>query len=86
MCRVHFAEVLEQLPFPTDGTRSDIFKWSVQAHNIVNSHTDKPQMTVDDALDFWSSGCGDEPIFDLKFWMMLAVLVGLVLFLFRKGK
>jgi hypothetical protein len=85
MCRVHFAEVLEQLPFPTDGTRSDIFTWSVKAHNIVNAHTDKPQMTVDDALDFWTSGCG-EPLFDLKFWVMLVVLIGLVLFLFRKGK
>jgi hypothetical protein len=85
MCRVHFAEVLEQLPFPTDGTRSDIFTWSVRAHNVVNSHTDKPQMTVEDALDFWTSGCG-EPIFDLKFWVQLVVLIGLVLFLFRKGK
>ena len=53
MCRVHFAEVLEQLPFPTDGTRSDIFTWSVRAHNIVNAHTDKPQMTVEDALRLW---------------------------------
>ena len=45
-CRVHFAEVLRQLPFPTDGTRADIFKWSVQAHNIVSMHLDKPQMTL----------------------------------------
>ena len=85
-CRGHFAEVLQQLPFPTDGTRADIFKWSVQAHNIVSAHIDKPQMTVDEALAVWTSGCEPESIFDLKFWLMLVILIGLVLFLLRKGK
>ena len=74
------------LPFPTDGTRADIFAWSVKAHNIVSAHIDKPQMTVEDALDVWSSGCEPESIFDLKFLLMIVVLIGLVLFLLRKGK
>lgn len=84
-CRVHFAEVLAILPFPAGGTRSDIFTWSVQAHNIVSAHLNKPQMTVEEALDVWTSGCGED-IFDLKFWLMIVALVGLVLFLLRKSK
>jgi hypothetical protein len=43
-------------------------------------------MTVEDALDVWTSGCEPESIFDFKFWVMLVTLIGLVLFLFRKGK
>lgn len=86
-CRIHFSQVLQELPFPTDGTRSDIFMWSVKVHNYVNVRLGKPQVSFEEALEIWSSGCEeDETIFDAKFWMMLVVLVGLVLFLFRKSK
>ena len=84
-CRGHFSQVLEQFPFPTDGTQSDIFKWSVVVHNIVSARLGKTQMSVEDALDVWTSGCEPEDaIFDFKFWLMLVILFGLMVFLFRK--
>lgn len=84
-CRVHFAQVLGEHPFPTTGTRSEVFEWSVVAHNIVNARLNKPQVTVDQALAIWSSGCDGE--FDPKIdWVTVVLVLGLValvLFLLR---
>jgi hypothetical protein len=87
-CRIHFDQVLQEFPFPHDGTRQDIFAWSVKVHNIVNARLGKPQVTIDEALDFWTSGCnGDEdPIFDWKFWGASGALIILIVFLVRKNR
>jgi hypothetical protein len=81
-CRVHFSQVLAENPIPD----TDVFKWSVDVHNIVNEKLGKPLMTFEDALEHWMSGCEPEPeepepLFD-KTTTVLAFLFVLFIFAF----
>ena len=82
-CRIHFAQVLQDVPFPVNGTREEIFKWSVVVHNVVNARLDKPQVTFDQALATWTSGCDDDPILDWPTVGAIVALAALVVFLLR---
>lgn len=52
-CQEHLAQNLKTLPFD----RSDPFKWSVNLHNLVNTHLGKPLIDYETALLFWESKC-----------------------------
>ena len=84
-CRVHFAQVLSENPFPANGTRKEAFEWSVIVHNIVNARLGKSQVTFDQAFDIWTSGCDGEndPLIDWSTVGLLVILGALILFLLR---
>ena len=42
--------------YPIDNfldNKKDLFKWSVELHNVVNRETDKKEITVQEAYDIW---------------------------------
>ena len=97
MCGSHFAELLKEHPFPDSQDPMILFKWSVDAHNLVNIRTDKPILTVNQALSIWTSSdiflqppvpqplihteIYSRPQFDIKN-AIIAFLVLLLIFMF----
>jgi hypothetical protein len=55
-CGRHLEENLKKLPIDLAlNTSGELFAWSVQLHNLVNSQLNKPQLDEKEALSFWSS-------------------------------
>lgn len=53
MCKQHQASHLKDLPLtPSLDSRKDLFKWTVDMHNLVNQDLGKPQYTEADAIAF----------------------------------
>ena len=90
-CRMHFSQLLNELPFPED--KSLVFKWSVDVHNIVNIRLGKPIMTFDAAMVHWLSGCEKkepEEIKEKPFWdkytiVLVVLLIAFILILSLKN-
>lgn len=83
MCGQHFAELIQEHPFPDSSDPMILFEWSVQAHNIVNSRTNKPILTVEQALAIWIAPVNEPPKskFDIKN-AIIAFLLLLLIFMF----
>ena len=55
-CGNHLAENLHTVPiYDSLNTSDDLFNWSVNLHNLVNTQLGKPTLTQEDARKFWSS-------------------------------
>ena len=85
MCGQHFAELIQELPFPDSRDPMVLFEWSVKAHNEVNARTNKPTLTVEEALAIWTAPVA-KPLpkvskFDIKN-VIIAFLVLLLIFMF----
>jgi hypothetical protein len=53
-CRIHYADHLKELPItPSLDSRKDLFKWTVDMHNLVNKDLGKPLYTETDAIAFY---------------------------------
>lgn len=53
-CKIHYADHLKEMPItPSLDTRKDLFKWTVDMHNMVNKDLGKPQYTEADAISFY---------------------------------
>jgi hypothetical protein len=72
-CREHFEQVLVDNPVPeTD----DLFKWSVDVHNIVNKQLGKPEFSYEAALtNIVTSGAQVNSQFDFKIVFIIVLLV-----------
>jgi len=53
MCGKHLKENLETMPVDTD----DMFRWTVDLHNLVNSQLNKPEIPYEKAYRYWSARC-----------------------------
>jgi hypothetical protein len=53
MCGRHLKENLETMPVDT----SDLFRWTVDIHNLVNDQINKPTVSYEQALGYWSTRC-----------------------------
>lgn len=53
VCGKHLRENLTLMPVDT----KNLFRWSVDLHNLVNSQLNKPEIPYDKALSYWSSRC-----------------------------
>lgn len=54
-CGVHLSDNYNKLPIDNFlTTNKELFKWSVDLHNLVNSQLGKSQMSVDDAHTLWT--------------------------------
>lgn len=53
-CKLHYADNLKALPIsPSLDNRRDLFKWTVDMHNMVNKQLGKPEYTESDAIAFY---------------------------------
>jgi hypothetical protein len=53
-CKLHYADNLKVLPIsPSLDNRRDLFKWTVDMHNMVNKQLGKPEYTESDAIAFY---------------------------------
>ena len=57
MCGKHLKDNLQLLPVDTD----DMFRWSVDLHNLVNSQLNKPEVPYEKAYRYWSARCARGP-------------------------
>jgi hypothetical protein len=56
-CAKHYVEHLKELPLQQFlDNRQKLFEWTVRLHNIVNRSLGKPEMSVEDAYTFYTSG------------------------------
>ena len=54
-CGVHLLENYKTLPIDNSlSTKEDLFKWSVDLHNIVNKQLGKSEISVEDARIRWT--------------------------------
>jgi hypothetical protein len=53
-CKLHYSENLKTLPVtPSLDTRKDLFKWTIDMHNMVNKQLGKPEYTEMDSIAFY---------------------------------
>ena len=82
-CRDHFEQVLIDNPVPE---ADDLFKWSVDVHNIVNKRLGKPEFSYEDALaNIATSEARVNSQFDFKI-VLIIVLVMAISFLILNRK
>lgn len=54
-CKIHYSDHLKELPItPSLDSRKDLFRWTVDMHNLVNKDLGKPQYTEADAIAFYN--------------------------------
>ena len=75
-CGKHLKDNLVILPVDTD----DMFRWSVDLHNLVNSQLNKPEIPYEKARAYWSSRCSRGPSRD-KNALIVAVVMIVLLFI-----
>ena len=53
-CKMHYADHLKAMPVsPSLDTRKDLFRWTVDMHNLVNKDLAKPEYTEAEAIAFY---------------------------------
>lgn len=53
-CKIHYADHLKEMPItPSLDNRKDLFRWTVDMHNLVNKDLGKPQYTEVDSIAFY---------------------------------
>lgn len=55
VCREHYAAHLSENPIsPSLDKRADLFRWTVNLHNVVNKNLGKPQVSELEAIAFYT--------------------------------
>jgi hypothetical protein len=81
-CGQHFAELIQELPFPDSRDPMVLFEWSVAAHNKVNARIGKPILTAEQALAIWTQEQkSPKTQFDIKIAIIM-ILAMLLLYMF----
>lgn len=88
MCGAHFMRVLKENPVPHTTDPNELFRWSVDVHNVVNKSLEKPVVTYEDALAEWTKmptgPVAKSSNFDIKLLVILVLLVILGFILWAK--
>ena len=81
MCREHFAAVLQAFPFPEDGGPKELFKWTVDLHNAVNTDMGKSKMTYEQALNNLIAQCNKPAPAPASQgpWLLIATILTLII-------
>lgn len=54
VCKLHYQKNLKENPItPSLDSRKDLFRWTVNIHNIVNKELGKPQYTEEQSIAFY---------------------------------
>lgn len=80
-CREHFEQVLVENPVPE---ADDLFKWSVDVHNIVNRRLGKPEVSYEAALANIVTPSITSPKFDFKIALIILLLFVILLLIFNR--
>jgi hypothetical protein len=80
-CREHFEQVLVENPVPE---ADDLFKWSVDVHNIVNKRLGKPEVSYEAALANVVSPDALSPKFDFKITLIILLLFVILFLIFNR--
>ena len=80
-CREHFEQVLVENPVPE---ADDLFKWSIDVHNIVNKRLGKPEVSYEAALANILSTGDDIPKFDFKIALIVLLLFVILFLIFNR--
>jgi hypothetical protein len=80
-CREHFEQVLVENPVPE---ADDLFKWSVNVHNIVNKRLGKPEVSHEAALANIVSSDDAAPKFDFKIALIVLLLFVILFLIFNR--
>jgi len=79
-CGKHLRENLFMLPPDT----ADLFRWTVDLHNLVNSQLNKPEIPYEKALRYWSTRCTKTSEKDRTIMVLVALVIITALFLLFK--
>ena len=79
-CREHFEQVLVDNPVPE---ADDLFRWSVDVHNIVNRRLGKPEISYEAALANIVTGT-PPPQFDFKIVVIILLLLVILFLIFNR--
>ena len=79
-CGKHLRENLDMLP--PDAV--DLFRWTVDLHNLVNSQLNKPEIPYEKALRYWSTRCTKTSEKDRTIMVLVALVFITALFLLFK--
>lgn len=79
-CREHFEQVLVDNPVPE---ADDLFRWSVDVHNIVNRRLGKPEVSYEAALANIVTGT-PPPQFDFKIVVIILLLLVILFLIFNR--
>lgn len=79
-CGKHLRENLDMLPPDT----ADLFRWTVDMHNLVNSQLNKPEIPYEKALRYWSTRCTKTSEKDRTIMVLVALVIITALFLLFK--
>lgn len=79
-CGKHLRENLDMLPPDT----ADLFRWTVDLHNLVNSQLNKPEIPYEKALRYWSTRCTKTSEKDRTIMVLVALVIITALFLLFK--
>ena len=79
-CREHFEQVLVENPVPE---ADNLFKWSVDVHNIVNKRLGKPEFSYEDALANIVTAT-PPPQFDIKIALIILLLIVILFLIFNR--
>ena len=81
-CGKHLRENLSVMPPDT----TDLFRWSVDMHNLVNSQLNKPEVPYEKALRYWSTRCSKTSEKDRTIVVLCVLVIIIALFLIFKKK
>jgi len=79
-CRDHFEQVLVENPVPE---ADDLFKWSVDVHNIVNKRLGKPEVSYEAALANIVTA-SPPPNFDFKIALIILLMFVILFLIFNR--
>jgi hypothetical protein len=79
-CREHFEQVLVENPVPE---ADDLFKWSVDVHNIVNKRLGKPEFSYEDAFANIVTVTAP-PQFDFKIALIVLLMFVIILLILNR--
>ena len=69
-CREHYSTHLQKFPIsPHLDRRADLFRWTVNVHNVVNKSLDKPMITEKESIQFYSriGARGTSPVINQEY-------------------
>ena len=76
-CRNHYKRHIQKMPIEESlGSKKDIFRWTVDLHNVVNKSLGKPLVSFDDAWLLYHSSNKETP----TIYILGVVIVALVAF------
>lgn len=75
VCGIHFTKVLADNPLPDTTDPDELFRWSVDVHNVVNRSLEKPVFTYTEALDTWIKLPASTPIVNMNFDFKLLIIL-----------